>query len=96
MLHCAYHYYWGSDEESPLTDYYYDELTKLVHTHRKHLVNATGFHLVDWDSLANCSSLHYIPKASLAYFKTITSECLGSTIDDISHYVTIKQANFHG
>lgn len=57
MLKAAYQYYWLDDPI--MTDYEYDNITKLLACR---LTDDPYSHLVDFDALQDCSSLHYIPR----------------------------------
>lgn len=59
MLKAAYLYYW-TDEEI-MSDKEYDMLTKFVSAY-EHEITHPLKHLVDFESLKTCSSLHYINK----------------------------------
>ena len=62
MIEAAYEYYWNN--ESIMPDWEYDLLTQEVSRIASFITNKSS-HLVDFESLLTCSSLHYISKIDL-------------------------------
>lgn len=59
MLKAAYEYYWL--DNNIMEDWEYDQLTQEIY-HFKDQITHKDKDLVDFDSLKNSSSLHYIPR----------------------------------